>query len=228
MIKKLSIAALMLVGIIACSVTGDPLDDVVAVPVEYVQPEAITTPGHPEQQVAVVSKEELLQAKTLPQEVGKALDLFFPNEDTLAITSRRFLLEETPPEKVFMITIPTVFNPNTGESKPDPWAWVGQAVPAIGAAIPGAAPLLPLAGLLISLFRRRSQRHVAKAIKAIVPVDGKVDLVEGYKSLEKAVGWRHTEDSPEDLLESLKRVAKESGKAVAVGPDGQPFLRELK
>lgn len=219
---------LMALAVTACITTGDPGDDIVAVAPEWLIDGAITNPADPNQEAALLNKEAIKTSEGPLSKVADALDLFFPDEEVVAITSRKYLKEGTPPGAIFAITVPTLVNPVTGEVTPDTVGWIGQLLPTVAAAIPGAAPLVGIAGLLLSLFgAKRSRGHWVNALKAFVPMDGKSDWGATYNSVKKATGLMHTEESANELLESTLRIAKKEGLKLSINADGVPFLKEL-
>lgn len=67
-----------------------------------------------------------------------------------------------------------------------------------------------LAGLegLLSIFFRRKRQHYAAALKAILPFDGKVDILRGIKSIGKALGTAHSSPETAKTFESQMTALK--------------------
>lgn len=219
---------LVALSVTACITTGDPGDDIVAVSPEWLINGTNTNPADPLQEAALLNKEAIKASEGPLSKVADALDLFFPNEEVVAITSRKYLKEGTPPGAIFAITVPTLVNPVTGEVTPDTVGWVGQLLPTIGAVIPGAAPLVGIAGLLLSLFgAKRSRGHWVNALKAFLPMDGTIAIGAGLNSVKKATGLMHTEESAQELLDSTLKIAAKEGFKLSIDTKGVPFLKEL-
>lgn len=67
-----------------------------------------------------------------------------------------------------------------------------------------------LAGLegLLSIFFRRKRQHYAAALKAILPFDGKVDLMGGLKSIGRALGTGHSSSETAKTFETQMAALK--------------------
>jgi hypothetical protein len=65
---------------------------------------------------------------------------------------------------------------------------------AINAVAPGISPWA-LAALFPLLFKR-SRGHLKDAVTSAAPVDGKVDVIGAALSVAKALGLKHSDDSP--------------------------------
>lgn len=65
---------------------------------------------------------------------------------------------------------------------------------AINAVAPGISPWA-LAALFPLLFKR-SRGHLKDAVTRATPIDGKVDVIGAALSVAKALGFKHSDDSP--------------------------------
>lgn len=213
------LATLLIIG--GCNAVPAGEEMVITAP-EYLTEGTVTSPTAGDgQQAFLVNKAQL----KLPDEILEVLNKAFPETDIVAITESQYIRPDTPAGKVLYLQ-PRQFLGEDGEVESD---WSG-VVSTIGAAFPPALPFVPLAGLLVSLFRKRSRRHLKDAFVAITPglSGGGSQWGKSVRSVGKAVGWTHTEDTPEDVLETLIRVSKKAGKVLEIGKDGVPVLRELK
>ncbi len=88
-----------------------------------------------------------------------------------------------------------------------PWTAV------LNAAVPGSgAPAQYLWGALgIPLLSKRGREHYMDAAKAILPLDGKVDVLGGIAAAAKAWGLAHTTGDPMQLGVNAAAVAREKG-----------------
>ena len=154
-----------------------------------------------EPEAALVSMDEF------PGAIRDAVNSFFGEEvSELILTDERFIKPEEL-SLVFHLT-PQAY----GETGDVDYTWLQQLVPVIGGAIPGSAPVLGLLSYGLALFsRKRSRQHLGDAFKRFTPIDGSVQLKDGFNSLGKAVGLSHSTESSEQLfaLASKKRAEEQ-------------------
>ncbi|RMG74281.1 MAG: hypothetical protein D6710_01825 [Nitrospirae bacterium] len=204
--NKITIAALLaitgMIGATACA-TLDPQDNLVITTPEHLSPEANIVPGDPMSDATVVDV-DMIADEGLRDVITK---LFGEDTTTVVVTTKEFLTNDTGPYDYFPLSIPTAVNPETGEPEVDRTGLITSIARGIGALAPPAAqPFLGLGGfLLASLFRKRPRQHLARATKALVPVDGKIDLAGAATYTAKALGWSHSTEDPDELMKIAER-----------------------
>lgn len=84
--------------------------------------------------------------------------------------------------------------------------------------VPGSGPPIKwiTAGLLTvpflsRLLTSRSREHMVAAAKAVLPLDGKVDLIGGAAALARSFGYLHTTDDPIAIARNAASVAAQKG-----------------
>ena len=66
-------------------------------------------------------------------------------------------------------------------------------------------PLAGLEALLLLLFRRKRE-HYKNAAKSVLPMNGSVDLKEGFKNVGRALGMVHSSEASKEVFEDEKLV----------------------
>ena len=64
-------------------------------------------------------------------------------------------------------------------------------------------PLAGLEALLLLLFRRKRE-HYKNAAKSVLPMNGSVDLKEGFKNVGRALGMVHSSEASKEVYEDEK------------------------
>jgi hypothetical protein len=162
----------------------------------------------PEQRAALASVEALKER--FPDPVDKAIDKIFPEAKVLVVAEKKdvnpAVFDKNVPEVIFL-TPSTVIDPDTGEISSDPSGVIGSITTAVGAAVPGAAPFIPLVFLAANwALRKRSRQHWTSFFKALIPYDGNISGAEAFSSLQKAIGAEHSVDSPEELRRLADKI----------------------
>lgn len=201
------IGIMLVSGTTACLASAPGQETVVVRPGDLSET-AITDPQNPEANTALVDVDALKESGRLPQHIAEAIEKFFPEEPVVAVTTREHVSETVHPSRIFFLSIPTVFDED-GTASVDTEGVIGAASGLISAVAPQAVPFLPLVALLGRMFTSKRQRkHTTAVVKALLPLNGSVELGTALKEADKVIGGQHSEDSAEDLAEALNRVAR--------------------
>lgn len=198
--------AIVVVGTVTACVAAGPQKVVVGG--KDLKPNTLLAPG-PNQQAA-----PLVISEIKDNNIRKRLEQVFPGEETVYLTTIDFVIPEViipdnpsteEDESVTMSRRPVILPvtaPATEDGKIDFGTWISQAAPALGTLLPvGALPWLSLAGYVLgSVFKKRSSQHWGDAASSLNPfVGGTVDFAGAKDSIQKAIGWEHTLQTPAEL-----------------------------
>ncbi len=158
----------------------------------------------------------LIDVSEIEGVMGKFIEGYFGKEvDKIILTEAKYVKPDTLPTEVFR-PIPQKVDEETGESTLDALTAGTQAATGIMATIPGLAPYSPLVIYLLGLLgKRRPRQHLGDFAKALLPYDGKIDMGKAIMSGQKAIGWEHSTENPDELaaLASQKKAIKEAKEA---------------
>lgn len=213
----------------AISCSTNPWDQTVIVAPDALVEGTVLTPG-PNQQAAPV------EVKKLPKAIRELVEKQYPDVPIVMVTTVEHVkpaepavpdnpatpdVDETKPAVPAPPMIP-VTPPTDAEGNIDFVTWISQAIPALGTAVPQAAPFIPLLYLVGLLIKKRPRQHLADAAKALNPFDGgSVDVGEAISSSKKAIGYDHSLATPAELRAVADKLeADEKAKAALKAASG--------
>lgn len=211
------LAALTLTACItdrATSPIGVPVEEQVFIMEEdlkedvHIYPQLNPVTGTPDAVLLDVSEVEGVMGQFIAGYFGEAVE-------TIVLTEAAYVKEDTLKSEIFR-PLPQKVDEVTGEAGIDTIASTEQLVTGLGALIPGVAPYTPIALYLLGLLgKRRPRQHLGNFAKAIIPHDGKIDIGGALMYAQKAIGFEHSTEDPDELaaLASKKKAIKEAKEA---------------
>lgn len=198
-----------MVGIVSCNVTGDIQEDWVVVPEDFVKEGTNLYPG-PGQEGAILDLEVLEQRGQLPELVLEQVEQRGLS-NKVALVKRKNVKLEADQSKVINLNFVVTFTDEEGNTQVDE---VGTAQTILGTAaslFPQFAPVITLGSLALGAFGGpRSRKLLIKGAKKLTPMDGTIDITGAAKDFAKAMGWKHTSDTPEELRARADRLEAET------------------